>query len=121
VKCESPLETIAWLDIYHSKLTFPQQQEEIALPRDCRPSVARVDMSWRLGSGHLVVELDGKVKYKTREDLVNEKIREDGLRRIGCRVLRFLWADVQSGKMTAALRSVGVKPRRNLGRKLPAW
>ncbi|MDR1815063.1 MAG: endonuclease domain-containing protein [Clostridiales Family XIII bacterium] len=120
-KCESPLETQGWRAVYQGSLTLPCQQVEIRLPQDCRTRVARVDMCWSLRSGLLVVELDGRVKYQTQDALVNEKIREDGLRRLGCRVLRFLWEDVRSGKMVAQLRDAGVKKRRNMGRKIPGW
>jgi hypothetical protein len=120
-KCESPLETIGWLAIYQNKLVLPRQQVEIELPRGCQASIARVDMSWGSKPNLLIVELDGRVKYKMQEDLVNEKIREDGLRLMGCKVLRFLWNDVYSGKLTAQLRRAGVAERRSFGRKIPAW
>ncbi|MDR1797079.1 MAG: endonuclease domain-containing protein [Clostridiales Family XIII bacterium] len=120
-KCESPLESLGWLSIYRSKLVLPRQQVEIKLPLGGRAGLARVDMCWDAATTPLIVELDGKVKYKTQEDLINEKIREDGLRMLGCRVLRFLWDDVMAGKMAAKLKSIGVAERRNFGRKIPSW
>jgi len=120
-KCESPLETLGWLAVYRAKLVLPCQQVKIRLPQDCKTRTARVDMCWSRRSKKLIVELDGKTKYQTREDLVNEKIREDGLRRLGCRVLRFLWEDVRSGNMEVQLREAGVKERRNTGKQIPVW
>jgi len=121
VRCESPLETLAWLSIYRSKLILPNQQVVIPLPEGSKPNSARVDMYWKLETMRLVVELDGKIKYQNPDDIYKEKIREDRLRGAGYKVLRYLWNDVRNEKMITQLKAVGVTGRRNFGRKIPVW
>lgn len=71
---------------------------------------------WRvdflLAGTKVVVEFDGKVKYRTREDLLTEKRREDDLRRRGYIPVRIMWADlarpervrelIEAARLTAA-------------------
>lgn len=53
---------------------------------------------WRvdflLAGTKVIIEFDGKVKYETKEDLLDEKRREDDLRRRGYVIVRIMWADL---------------------------
>ena len=77
--------------------------------------VARTDFDW---DGRLVGEFDGLMKYgagsmkpgQTATDVViAEKIREDGLRRMGIEVVRWVWADLVNGTLPAILRQALVR------------
>lgn len=72
--------------------------------------VARPDFEW---DGRLVGEFDGLTKYgggsmtpgQTPADVViAEKIREDRLRQMGIDVVRWVWADLENGKLPGILR-----------------
>ncbi|PYE20137.1 hypothetical protein DFR67_102275 [Williamsia limnetica] len=72
--------------------------------------VARPDFEWE---GRLAGEFDGLVKYGggsmtpglTPSDVViAEKIREDRLRQMGVEVVRWVWADLQAGRLPSILR-----------------
>ncbi|KIQ18149.1 hypothetical protein [Rhodococcus sp. MEB064] len=55
--------------------------------------VARTDFDW---DGTLVGEFDGMVKYEGgASSVVQEKLREDALRALGCHVVRWTWADLR--------------------------
>lgn len=53
---------------------------------------------WRvdflLAGSRVIVEFDGAVKYRSPDDLVAEKRREDDLRRRGYLLVRLMWADL---------------------------
>ena len=113
-KCESPLETLAWLEINNEGFSFPTQQKIIY---DKNDFVARVDMYWELKKGpmnerKIILELDGMGKYKTINDLYIEKRREDKLRALGYKIVRATWEDVKFGKFVALLSALGIKRRR---------
>ena len=95
-KCASPLETIAWIAIHNAGFVLPQHQIDIY---DKHHFIGCVDMYWELSNRNLVLELDGKVKYKTGDDLLAEKRREDQLRRMNIEVFRASWNDVKNGKL----------------------
>ena len=69
--------------------------------------LARVDF---LVGGHVIVEFDGAVKYKTGDGAVlfQEKQREDRLRELGFEVVRVIWSELDRpaeviGRVQAAL------------------
>lgn len=72
--------------------------------------VARPDFEW---DGRLVGGFDGFMKYgqgamkpgQTPTDVViAEKLREDRLRHLGVEVVRWVWADLENGKLPGILR-----------------
>lgn len=72
--------------------------------------VARPDFEWE---GCLVGEFDGLAKYgggsmkpgQTSNDVViAEKIREDRLRQLGIEVVRWIWADLEDGRLPRIVR-----------------
>jgi hypothetical protein len=93
----------------------PELQHEV---RDRGRLVARVDFWWpALG---LVGEFDGRLKYRAagiadpravEERLWSEKLREDRLRALGLRVVRWTWDDaLVPDRLLARLRSAGLTP-----------
>ncbi|MCZ4551873.1 hypothetical protein [Gordonia rubripertincta] len=77
--------------------------------------VARVDFEWQ---GRLVAEFDGLMKYgagsmlpgQTPNDVViAEKIREDRLRQLGLEVVRWVWDDLEAGRLPGILRQAMVR------------
>ena len=54
--------------------------------------VARVDFLYE--DIKLVIEVDGLGKYKSSQDLVAEKLREDRLRELGYAIVRLTWDDL---------------------------
>jgi very-short-patch-repair endonuclease len=115
--CQSPLETIAWLDIYKAGLAMPEQQ--VVFRNSSGDFVGRVDMYWELPKKKLVLELDGHVKYEKRQDVIKEKKREDALRALGLDVIRADWQAVKSGDLIQWLIEKGVKPRRHFKGTFP--
>jgi hypothetical protein len=65
-------------------------------------ALGRSDFAWH--SGRLLGEFDGKIKYgrllkegETAGDVIyREKLREDALRDNGARVVRWVWADIET-------------------------
>ena len=108
-KCESPLETIALIEILRAGYVLPRQQ--IAIYED-NHFVARVDMFWQMRYKKIILEVDGKNKYSDATDLFNEKIREDKLRSMGYCVIRATWGDVISGKLIELLEKSKIPKRR---------
>ncbi|MDR3305590.1 MAG: hypothetical protein LBS85_06175 [Clostridiales Family XIII bacterium] len=117
-KCESPMETLAWLALYRASLAMPEQQVRLS---SANHFLGRVDMHWQLNKRSIVAELDGKVKYTDKESIFKEKKREDRIAEAGHKVLRFTWADMQSGRLVSRLKEIGIPERRYFGRKLPEW
>ncbi len=68
----APRIQMAITDVHHSRLYFP-------------------DEAWP--EYRVLAEFDGRIKYKTPEDLWQEKQRQDALTRMGWRIERFIWAD----------------------------
>lgn len=116
-KCESPLETIAWIEIYKAGFVLPEQQVRIGIESG---KSFRVDMYWELGGRRIVLELDGRVKYDNGQALFDEKIREDKLRAKGYEVFRCVWDSVQNGDLIQMIENAGIPQRRNYGKKFPA-
>lgn len=127
-QCESALETIAWISIYQAGFVVPQQQLIIRKEKDF---IARVDMFWELRDRKVILELDGKIKYKEnskydgnskfkKDDvLYDEKIREDRLRELGYEVIRATWAEVRSGVFVKKLCAKKIPLRRNFTGTFP--
>ena len=92
-KCESPLETLAWIAINNAGFLLPKQQVDLY---DTDGFIGRVDMLWQISNRKIVLELDGMMKYKDIKDLHNEKIREDRLRRLKYEVIRATWKSVKN-------------------------
>jgi very-short-patch-repair endonuclease len=117
-KCESALETIAWLTIYKGKFEMPQQQVQI---RDTKGLIGRVDMLWEFHNRKVVLELDGYVKYRSHDSdaVIKEKIREDRLRAQGYEVIRIIWREVKSGELLQILSEKKIPTRRYFGTKFP--
>ena len=72
-------------------LRMPTPQVEIF--DEAGEFVARVDFLYE--DMKLVIEVDGRKKYKKPQDLWDEKVREDRLRALGHVVVRLTWADLE--------------------------
>ena len=114
-KCESPLETIAWIAINNAGFVLPKQQERLY---DKRIFIGRVDMSWDIGENKIILELDGMGKYKDAKDLHLEKIREGKLHRQGHKIIRATWGDVTKGKLLTMLEDANIPKRRSYKRAI---
>ena len=107
-KCESPLETLAWIKINNEGFILPEQQVTLY---DKNTFIGRVDMSWEVTGERIILELDGMNKYKDHEAFRLEKIRENKLSSCGYRIIRATWKDVTSGELIKRLENEGI-PRR---------
>jgi hypothetical protein len=88
---QSPLESLS--RVRNCDRGVPEPELQVAL-HDESGLIGVVDMLWRR---HRVIgEADGKAKYLTRDDLIAEKVREDRLRDLGFRVVRWTWDDIMS-------------------------
>lgn len=83
---ETPLESISRGRILQAELPAPELQGWVQ-GDDGR--WYRVDFLWR--EQRVVGEADGALKYRGRDDLVAEKGREDALRALGWRVVRWTY------------------------------
>ena len=115
-KCESPLETIAWIAIYKAGLVMPQQQMKIGIGQN---QSAFVDMYWEIGRRRVILELDGRSKYSDNKVLFDEKLREDKLRAMGYEIIRCVWNDVTNGRLIQLLTDAGIPRRRYFGKTFP--
>jgi hypothetical protein len=117
-KCESPLETIAWIALYKAGFVMPQQQVSIY---DGYNFVGRVDMYWEFRGRKLILELDGKLKYADDggSAVYAEKVREDKLRSLDYEFIRGSWSDVINGQLAQRAKDKGVPMRRNFGKHFP--
>ncbi len=86
---ESPLESKARLAFYYADVPPYRQQVEFI---DAYGVRRRVDFLFGRRSG---VETDGRVKYRTPEDLWKEKRRTDGLNEAGVALLRLGASDLR--------------------------
>lgn len=86
---QSPLESLSRVRICDLGVEEPELQ--VAL-YDASGLIGLVDMLWR--RQRVVGEADGRAKYLTRDDLIAEKLREDRLRDLGFRVVRWTWDDI---------------------------
>lgn len=110
---ESPGESWSRVIFQEWGLAPPELQKQLRLP-DGRS--ARVDFWWE-GAG-VVGEFDGMVKYRpdaglgarpAEDTVIAEKQREDQLRSLGLRVVRWVWADLwDPARLAGMLRRAGV-------------
>lgn len=98
---ESVAESGSWVYFMRHGIVRPEMQVEV---RTLFGAVARVDFLWRAAG--IVGECDGRVKYATREDVYQEKRREDDLRALGLTVIRWGWDDLRDGRLAARLRAL---------------
>jgi hypothetical protein len=97
-RSESAGESVSRVRIVSDGLPIPELQVEILTPAGI--FVARVDFCWK--DQRTVGEFDGKIKYgrllkpgQRIEDLVSkEKEREDAIRDLGWKVVRWSWDDL---------------------------
>jgi hypothetical protein len=88
---QSYLETLSRLSLVRKGLPEPLLQVPL---HDRDGLIGIVDMLWP--GWKVIGEADGALKYQTRQDLVDEKRREDRLRALGFVVVRWMWADILS-------------------------
>ncbi len=117
---ESPLESITRLAMYDDDFPEPQLQYYIG--------GRRIDLA--LPDHRLLIEADGRVKYRTPTDassddaLWQEKLREQAVRRPGWWMERVIWGDVTtswpmtSDRLWRALQRLGPLPPRTPWRLL---
>ena len=101
---ESALESISRGRFLEARLPRPELQSWIACDDGRR---YRVDFLWRAQG--VIGEADGAVKYQTRENLIDEKRREDALRRAGFTVVRWTYPELRRtpDAVIARLRRAG--------------
>jgi very-short-patch-repair endonuclease len=116
-KSESPFESQGWIEIYKSQLVMPEQQKEIVVVGREKPY--RVDMCWEFRGRKLILEIDGREKYKTPDVLYNEKQREDELRALGYEFIRLPYWKLKKGMLPQILKDAGVSKRRYFGKLFP--
>jgi hypothetical protein len=105
---ESPLESISMVRFAEFGIPMPEQQVTFTL-RGRRS--ARVDFYWR--DFGVIGEADGRLKYESPNDLWAEKQREDALRMVANRVIRWTWSDAWSGQpLIAILERAGIPTAR---------
>jgi hypothetical protein len=96
---QTPLETLSRLRLMRCGIEEPQLQVALRIGGD---ELAVVDMLWP--TRRVVGEADGRVKYIDRETLVAEKVREDRIRDLGFRVVRWTWDEIMSAPRDVARR-----------------
>lgn len=86
---ESANESLSFGHMALAGLPLPELQVRLSTPTgDVYP-----DFLW---AGHRVIgEADGAVKYRTPEDLVGEKRRQETLEQLGYRVVRWMYSDIR--------------------------
>lgn len=87
---ESPLESLTRLAIHDAGLPAPVLQAPIDIPGRRYPYY--VDMLWP--ERRVVLECDGRLKYRERADLWREKRRQIALSRQTLQIERVVWDDV---------------------------
>lgn len=112
-RSESPGESWSRAVFQENGLAPPELQREFRLPSG---RTARVDFWWE--EAGVVGEFDGLVKYhgdagltgrSAEEEVIAEKLREDELRSLGLRVIRWVWADLRDpARLIRLLRRAGV-------------
>jgi hypothetical protein len=96
---QTPLETLSRLRLTGCGIEEPQLQVPL---RSGGSVIAIVDMLWP--ERGVVGEADGLLKYADRDSLVAEKIREDRIRDLGFRVVRWTWDEIMSTPQEVARR-----------------
>lgn len=90
MEAESPLES--QFRIKFARIDLPKSRWQVVII-DANGVPRRVDSVFGKRAG---IEIDGRVKYKTPEDLWKEKKREDALREVGVPLLRLTAEDLRS-------------------------
>lgn len=112
---ESAGESLSRARMLQARLPVPVLQHEFS---DEDGYIGRCDFYWK--EYGLVGEFDGRIKYgrdissrqAPEERLWREKLREDRLRALGLRVVRWVWADALGGEpLVQALRRQGIESR----------
>lgn len=98
---ESPLESASSAYFVDHRLPLPVPQREFY--DGAGRLVARVDFWWE--ASRLIGECDGRMKYRTADDLYLEKRREDRLREMGLAMVRWGTQDLRSDALARRLRS----------------
>jgi hypothetical protein len=113
-RSESAGESVSRVRIISDGLPVPELQLDITTPGGM--FVARVDFCWK--EQRTVGEFDGKIKYgrllrpgqRTEDVLYEEKKREDAIRDLGWKVVRWLWEDLyRPGVLCDRLRRAFVR------------
>ncbi len=88
---ETPLES--WSAACFHEWGLPDPQVQVQIEDHAGRFVGRVDFLWE--EFGVIGEADGALKYDDREANYAEKRREDWLRELGFRVIRWGWADLR--------------------------
>ena len=114
---DSPAESVSRVNIHLGGLRMPRLQTRYS---DAAGLIGDTDFDWE--ELNLLGEADGKMKYTKEEYLRGrhpgevvyaEKVREDRLRALGKRVVRWDWATaVHRERLSTLLRNAGVPQRR---------
>ena len=99
---ETPLESGSWAYLVRHRIALPRMQ--VSFVDGVGRFIGRVDFFWE--AARIVGECDGLVKYDTREVLYAEKRREDDLRALGLRVVRWGWRDLADDRLARVLRGL---------------
>lgn len=98
---ESPGETATRFALLRDGLPRPQTQ----VPVVTRLGVLWTDVGWE--EWKLLLEYDGRVKYRSVDDLVAEKRRHDAIVEAGCRLLRVTKEDLsRRAQLTSRVRAL---------------
>jgi hypothetical protein len=96
---QTPLETISRLSLLEEGLPEPELQVAF---HDAEGLIGYVDMWWPDPRG--IGEADGALKYRSPDDLMTEKVREDRLRALGVIVVRRTWDEIRTNPTAVAER-----------------
>jgi len=116
----SPLESVSRVSMHAARLAEPDLQTPVA---DTRGRIGFVDFAWP--SARVIGEADGDAKYldaalrggRTADRVVlDEKIREDRLRALGWRVVRWRWSAARIPEALASLVAPAGDPQAH-----PPW
>lgn len=114
-RAESPLESVSRVNMQAARLAEPDLQTPFA---DGNGRIGFVDFAWP--SARVIGEADGEAKYldpalrggRTADRVVlDEKIREDRLRALGWRVVRWRWSVARDAEALGALLTAAGVPR----------
>lgn len=112
-RADSPLESISRAAMHRAGLPKPELQRAFS---DERGAIGFADFAWP--AFRVIGEADGAIKYldsairggrSAERVVVDEKVREDRLRALGWRVVRWTWADARDeARLVAALEAAGL-------------
>lgn len=112
-RADSPLESVSRVAMYRAGLPKPELQRAFS---DGRGMIGFADFAWP--EFRVIGEADGAVKYldsamrggrSAEQVVIDEKLREDRLRALGWRVVRWTWDDARDeGRLVAALVAAGL-------------